>query len=112
VSPESPLSNADHVRGDYRKRGSDTPQQSESARANEEARSDAIPGSPAKGPGGEIGRAAERVDELRAEGPELHLAFDDKAGRVQIEVRDLDGNVLRTIPPSTALSVVAGDTPD
>jgi uncharacterized FlaG/YvyC family protein len=106
----SPLSNADQARADYRKRGSDKPQQSESARANEEARSDAIPGSPAKEPGGKIGRAAERVDELRAE--ELHLAFDDKTGRVQIQVRDLDGNVLRTIPPSTALSVVAGDTPD
>jgi flagellar protein FlaG len=48
------------------------------------------------------------VDELRAEGRELHFEYDEDAGRVQIQVRDLDGNVLRTIPPSKALSVISG----
>jgi hypothetical protein len=55
-----------------------------------------------------VGRAAERVDELRAEGRELHFSHDEATNRVIIEVRDLDGNVLRTIPPSKALDIMAG----
>ena len=29
--------------------------------------------------------------------------------RVVIEVRDLDGNVLKTIPPTKALDILSGD---
>ena len=31
-------------------------------------------------------------------------------GRVVVQVRDLDGNVIRTIPPAKALEVAAGST--
>jgi hypothetical protein len=78
----------------------------------EEVRLDTIPSSPPAELHDEIDRAAERVDQLRAEGRELHFAFDKEAGRVQIQVRDLDGNVVRTIPPSKALSVISGDKLD
>jgi hypothetical protein len=45
--------------------------------------------------------------ELRAQARELH--FEPTAsGRVIVQVRDLDGNVIRTIPPATALEVAAG----
>ena len=55
-----------------------------------------------------IGAAADRVDELAADYRELHFSVDD-AGRVVIEVRDLeDGRVIRTILPSEALDVMAG----
>jgi flagellar protein FlaG len=53
-----------------------------------------------------------RVDELKSEGRELHFSFNEESKRVQIEVRDLKGNVLRTIPPSKALSVATGDKLD
>jgi flagellar protein FlaG len=56
----------------------------------------------------EVDRAAERVDELRAQGRELHFSKDPASNRVIIEVRDLEGNVLKTIPPSKALHVMAG----
>lgn len=55
-----------------------------------------------------IGAAADRVDELAAADRELHFSVDEGTGRVVIQVRDLDGNVLRTIPPSAALDVMAG----
>jgi flagellar protein FlaG len=47
---------------------------------------------------------------LRAQGRELHFvpASESKDGRMRVEVRDLDGNVLRTIPPSEALDVATG----
>jgi hypothetical protein len=56
----------------------------------------------------EVERAADRVDELHSQGRELHFAQDPGSRRVIIEVRDLDGNVIKTIPPSKALHVMAG----
>lgn len=54
--------------------------------------------------------AAGRVArELHAQGRELRFTPPDgSVGRVQVEVRDLDGNVLRTIPPSELLDVATG----
>jgi FlaG protein len=56
----------------------------------------------------EIGAAADRAEALAAANRELHFRMDDETGRVIVEVRDLDGNVIRTIPPSEALDVMAG----
>jgi hypothetical protein len=55
-----------------------------------------------------VGAAANRVDELAAQNRELHFRKDKETGRVIVEVRDLDGNVIRTIPPSSALEVMSG----
>jgi len=55
--------------------------------------------------------AAGRVArELHATGRELRFVppQDGGDGRVRVEVRDLDGNVLRTIPPSELLDVATG----
>jgi uncharacterized FlaG/YvyC family protein len=73
---------------------------------------DMIPSSPPEELYGQIDAAAQRVDQLKSDGRELHFAYDNASKRVQIEVRDLKGNVLRTIPPSKALSVAAGDKLD
>ena len=67
-----------------------------------------IPPAPTPDVRAEVDRAAERVEELRAEGRELHFNNDPSSHRVIVEVRDLDGNVLKTIPPSRALHVMAG----
>ena len=67
-----------------------------------------LPASPPPEVLDEIGAAADRVDELAAAGRELHFSIDEDTQRVVIQVRDLDGNVLRTIPPSAALDVMAG----
>ncbi|MGH2947427.1 MAG: flagellar protein FlaG [Solirubrobacteraceae bacterium] len=56
----------------------------------------------------EIGAAADRVDALAAANRELHFSIDEDTNRVVIQVRELDGTVIRTIPPSAALDVMAG----
>jgi flagellar protein FlaG len=56
-----------------------------------------------------VDRAAERVDELRAQDRELHFSREKGTNRVIIEVRDLEGNVIKTIPPSKALNVMLGE---
>jgi hypothetical protein len=55
-----------------------------------------------------VGAAAARAAELRASNRELHFHKDEKSGRVIVQVRDLEGHVIRTIPPSEALDVMAG----
>jgi hypothetical protein len=56
----------------------------------------------------EVDAAAARAEALAAANRELHFRLDDDSGRVVVEVRDLDGNVVRTIPPSEALDIMAG----
>jgi FlaG protein len=57
----------------------------------------------------EVAAARERAAELAAQNRELHFSKDDETGRVIVQVRDLEGNVIRTIPPSGALAVLAGE---
>jgi flagellar protein FlaG len=57
----------------------------------------------------ELHVAGRVVAELHARGRELRFASDPDSGRIVVEVRDLDGNVLRRIPPSDALRVASGD---
>jgi flagellar protein FlaG len=56
-----------------------------------------------------VGAAADRAQELRKQNRELHFEMDQHSGRVVIQVRDLEGNVLKTIPPSKALDVMSGE---
>jgi hypothetical protein len=56
----------------------------------------------------EMAAADRRYQELRAQQRELHFTHDDASNRVIVEVRDLEGNVLRTVPPSKALDIIAG----
>jgi hypothetical protein len=67
-----------------------------------------FPASPPAAVLDEIGAAADRAEALAAANRELHFRVDDQTGRVVVEVRDFDGNVIRTIPPSEALDVMAG----
>lgn len=56
----------------------------------------------------EVQAAARAADRLHELGRELHFKVDGESGRLRIEVRDLDGNVLRTVPPTEALEFAAG----
>jgi len=55
-----------------------------------------------------VGAAARAYEELHAHGRELRFDLDESSNRVIVQVCDLDGNVLRTIPPSEALDLAAG----
>jgi hypothetical protein len=69
-------------------------------------RVDAIPASPPPEVVAEMLAAQRAIDEMHARGRTLHFAMDGP--RVRIEVHDLDGNVLKEIPPSRALEVATG----
>lgn len=73
-------------------------------------RFDAIPASPPARLRHEMLAAQRAVDDMRARGRELHFEMTD--GRLRIEMRDLDGNVLREIPPTEALAIASGRLTD
>ena len=55
-----------------------------------------------------IDAASRAYRTLRAQSRELRFAQDADTGRLTIEVRDLDGRLLRKIPPSKLLDVATG----
>jgi flagellar protein FlaG len=69
---------------------------------------DVIPASPPPDVLAEVERASARASDLAAQNRELHFRRDEATGRTIIEVRTLEGEVLRTIPPSKWLDVMAG----
>lgn len=54
----------------------------------------------------QVTAAARCVEEMARNNRELHFRPDEHSNRIIIEVRDMTGNVLKTIPPSKALDVL------
>jgi flagellar protein FlaG len=71
---------------------------------------DTVPSSPPPELRAEILAAQRAVRDMYERGRELHFEMTD--GRLRIELRDLDGNVLKTIPPSHALEIAGGEAVD
>lgn len=71
-------------------------------------RVDTIPASPPPELRHEILAAQRAIADMHARGRELHFEITD--GRLRIELRDLEGNVLREIPPNEALAIASGKT--
>jgi uncharacterized FlaG/YvyC family protein len=69
---------------------------------------DSIPPAPTEEARQMVDRAAQVVDDLYRNNRELHFSVDKASNRVVIEVRDLEGHVLKTIPPAKALDVMSG----
>jgi flagellar protein FlaG len=80
----------------------------EQATATPAVRADVIPASPPPEVADEVGLAFLRAEQLADADRELHFAKDPSSGRIVVEVRDLDGTVVRTIPPSEALDIMSG----
>jgi flagellar protein FlaG len=72
-------------------------------------RADVIPAAPPPELAAQILEAQRVGRELHERGRELHFALD--GGRVRIQVRDLDGNVLKEVPPARALEIAGGADP-
>ena len=68
--------------------------------------SDVIPASPPPEVLAEVDVAWENAKSLSEQNRELHFARDEASGRMIIEVRTLNGEILKTIPPSKALEVL------
>ena len=51
--------------------------------------------------------AFKRAAELNTRGRELHFVRNDDTGKVVVQVRDLEGKVLRTVPNSEIFEIVS-----
>jgi len=67
-----------------------------------------VPAAPPAAVSAEVRFAAQRAAQLAADDRELHFTLDEETGRVIVQVRDLAGTVLRTIPSGHALDVITG----
>ena len=57
----------------------------------------------------QVDRAAQIAQDMADRNRELHFMKDQETGRLIIQVRDLNGKVIRTIPPSHALALMSGE---
>jgi hypothetical protein len=71
---------------------------------------DAIPERPPAEVLEAMGAASRALRQMHAQGRELRFSHDEETGVLSIEVRDLDGNLLRTIPPSKLLDMISRGT--
>jgi hypothetical protein len=69
---------------------------------------DTIPPAPTEDARAMVDRAAQVVDDLYKSNRQLSFSIDKSTNRVVIEVQDLEGNVIKTIPPAKALDVMSG----
>jgi hypothetical protein len=56
----------------------------------------------------DVQAAGRRAEELWDARRELHFQVDDDTGRVVVQLRGLEGHVIRTIPVSEALDIMSG----
>jgi FlaG protein len=68
-----------------------------------------IPPAPPADVRAQVDRAAEIAQDMADRNRELHFMKDEETGRLIIQVRDLNGKVIRTIPPSHALAIMSGE---
>jgi flagellar protein FlaG len=68
----------------------------------------AVPLAPPPEVWNEVEIAHARWEQLRAQGRELHFEADPDNGRITVEVRDLDGRLVRRMPLTEALQVAGG----
>jgi hypothetical protein len=54
-----------------------------------------------------MAQASHAYDKLQASGHQLHFHLDGRTGHVEIEVHDLNGQLLFTVPPSQALKIAS-----
>ncbi len=69
---------------------------------------DAIPAHPPAEVHEAMAVASQAHDRLAATDRALHFHVDERSGKLRVEVHDLRGNVLFTVPPSRALEIAAG----
>jgi hypothetical protein len=81
------------------------------ASAGDSVPRDAIPSSPPQEVFAAMLTAAQSADRLAASGKALRFSTDDTSG-LSVQLTNLDGTVLGTVPPSTVLSVASGDVLD
>jgi hypothetical protein len=57
-----------------------------------------------------IDTAARVLEELASKRLSLHFEYDDEDNRVQVQVTNADGKVVRTVPPTELLEIAVGQS--
>jgi hypothetical protein len=81
---------------------------SSSAQGADTVTVDTIPASPPDEVHDAIGVANQAYHNLQASGSELRFKVNEATGKLSVEVHDVHGNLLFTVPASTALDVASG----
>ncbi|HTP19672.1 MAG TPA: hypothetical protein VMJ65_08715 [Solirubrobacteraceae bacterium] len=71
---------------------------------------DTIPASPPDEVHDAIGVANQAYHNLKAAGSELRFKVNEATGKLSVEVHDVHGNLLFTVPASTVLDVASGSS--
>jgi hypothetical protein len=69
---------------------------------------DTIPASPPPEVHEAMGVANQAYHNLKANGTELRFKVNEATGKLSVEVHDVHGNLMFTVPASTALAVASG----
>ena len=69
---------------------------------------DAIPATPPPEVQNAIGVANQAYHDLKSDGTELRFKINEATGKLTVEVHDVHGNLMFTVPASTALDVASG----
>lgn len=69
---------------------------------------DTIPASPPDEVHDAIGVANQAYHNLKASGSEMRFKVNEATGKLSVEIHDAHGNLLFTVPASTALDVASG----
>jgi putative hemolysin len=87
---------------------SSAPAPAQAAHAADPVTVDTIPASPPPEVQHAIGVANQAYHNLNAQGSEMRFKIDEQTGKLTVEVHDVHGNLMFTVPASTALDVASG----
>ena len=81
---------------------------SQSVESTDTVTVDTIPASPPDEVHDAIGVANQAYQNLKASGSEMRFKVNEATGKLSVEVHDVHGNLLFTVPTSTVLDVASG----
>ena len=87
---------------------SSAPAPTQAAKATDTVTVDTIPAAPPAEVQDAIGVANQAYHNLKADGTELRFKVNEATGKLTVEVHDVHGNLMFTVPASTVLDVASG----
>jgi hypothetical protein len=87
---------------------SSAPAPAQAAHAADTVTVDTIPASPPPEVHEAMGVANQAYHNLKADGSELRFKINESTGKLSVEVHDVHGNLMFTVPSSTVLDVASG----
>jgi hypothetical protein len=87
---------------------SSTPAPAQSAHGTDTVTVDTIPASPPPEVHDAMGVANQAYHSLKADGSEMRFKINEATGKLTVEIHDVHGNLMFTVPASTVLEVASG----